>query len=94
MVDKVENRFYEDCLKDAPQYQTSRIFFLKTQAKDRGYIERTEHKVESGTLGEDVRKLLDEVDGSRSGQPGETGSAQSADVADASAPATDQLPPA
>ncbi len=46
MVDNVESRFYADCLKDAPQYQTSRIFFLKTQAKDRGYIEKQEIAVE------------------------------------------------
>lgn len=46
MVDQVESRFYADCLKDGPQYQTSRIFFLKTQAKDRGYIEKQEIAVE------------------------------------------------
>jgi len=42
MVDAVESRFYRDCLKDEPAFQTSRIFFLKTQGKDRGYVERTE----------------------------------------------------
>lgn len=42
MVDGVESRFYKDCLIDSHQYQTSRIFFLKTQAKDRGYVERQE----------------------------------------------------
>lgn len=44
MVDNVESRFYADCLKDGPQYQTSRIFFLKTQARERGYVERQEVK--------------------------------------------------
>lgn len=42
MKDAVENAFYEDCLKDNPAYQTSRIFFLKTQCKDRDYVERQE----------------------------------------------------
>lgn len=42
MVDNVESRFYSDCLKEDPAYQTSRIFFLKTQGKHRGYIERQE----------------------------------------------------
>ncbi len=42
MKDNVVSRFYADCLDPAPQYQTSRIFFLKTQAKDRGYVERQE----------------------------------------------------
>lgn len=45
MKDNVESRLYADCLKDDPAYQTSRIFFLKTQAKDRGYIERQETEV-------------------------------------------------
>lgn len=49
MKDAVESRFYKDCLKDDPKYQTSRIFFLKTQCKDRGYIER--QQVELGELG-------------------------------------------
>ncbi len=42
MIDKVESRLFEDCLKNSPAYQTSRIFFLKTRGKGRGYIERTE----------------------------------------------------
>lgn len=42
MIDKVESRFQADCLKDEPHYQTSRIFFLKTQGKSRGYVERQE----------------------------------------------------
>jgi hypothetical protein len=42
MTDNVESRFYSDCLKDDPSYQTSRIFYLKTQAKDRGYVEKQE----------------------------------------------------
>ena len=37
-------------------------FFLKTQAKDRGYIERQEIRQEVGPFGDDVRKRLDEVD--------------------------------
>lgn len=40
MIDNVESRFYADCLKDGYQYQTSRIFFLKTQARERGYTEK------------------------------------------------------
>jgi hypothetical protein len=40
MKDNVESRFYADCLKDSPQYQTSRIFFLKTQCRDRGWAEQ------------------------------------------------------
>lgn len=41
-LDNVESRFYLDCLKDNPAYQTSRIFCLKTQGKTRGYVERHE----------------------------------------------------
>jgi len=40
MIDSVESMLYADCLNDGPQYQTSRIFFLKTQARDRGYTEK------------------------------------------------------
>ncbi len=49
MKDCVESRFYADCLKDSPAYQTSRIFFLKTQCKARGYIEK--QQIEHGTIG-------------------------------------------
>lgn len=56
MKDSVESRFYSDCLKDEPQYQTSRIFFLKTQCRDRGYIER--HEQVDNSLGELVRSLI------------------------------------
>ncbi|HKB04835.1 MAG TPA: hypothetical protein VKD90_21610 [Gemmataceae bacterium] len=42
LKDNVISRFYADCLKDDPRYQTSRIFFLKTQCADRGYVERHE----------------------------------------------------
>lgn len=40
MKDHVVTRFYEDCLKDDPAYQASRIFFLKTQGRDRGFGEK------------------------------------------------------
>lgn len=42
MKDNVISRFYTDCLKDDPTYQTSRIFFLKTLGRDRGFEERSE----------------------------------------------------
>jgi len=63
--DDVESRFYLDCLKDEPQYQSSRIFFLKTQCKDRGYVERVEQTGKDGgpiasTSTIDVSKLTDE----------------------------------
>jgi hypothetical protein len=63
MKDNVESRFHLDCLKDEPAYQTSRIFFLKTLAKDRGYVERIEQSGPDGgpipmTL--DLRQLNDE----------------------------------
>lgn len=45
MDDKVENRFFADCLKDSPQYQTSRIFYLKTRCKSRGYVEKQQFEV-------------------------------------------------
>lgn len=65
MKDEVEARLYQDCMKDEPAYQTSRIFYLKTQAKDRGYVELTkiapttpdgndEYRSEGLTLGERV----------------------------------------
>lgn len=41
-LDNVESRFYADCLKDDPKYQISRIHFLKTQGRERGYGDRTE----------------------------------------------------
>lgn len=56
MKDNVESRLYADCLKDDPSYQTSRIFFLKTQAKDRGYVERSE------VTGKDGKDLLNVTD--------------------------------
>ncbi len=74
MKDNVESRFYADCLKDNPAYQTSRIFFLKTQCRDRGYVERVGVDLDTGGLGADVRKRLAEVDGDGSGQPGQIGS--------------------
>lgn len=59
MIDNVESRFYSDCLKEDPAYQTSRIFFLKTQAKSRGYVERTEM---TGADGKPVRiRIIEEV---------------------------------
>lgn len=64
-------------------------FFLKCQAKDRGYVERHEHRHDSGTLGDEVRERLREVDGPDGGQPGQTRGAQPAGVADAPAPAGD-----
>ncbi len=42
VVDEVENVFVDNCLDPAPQYVTARIFFLKTQAKHRGYVEKSE----------------------------------------------------
>ncbi len=42
MVDRVESVFFANCLDKSPQYVTARIFFLKCQAKDRGYVERSE----------------------------------------------------
>lgn len=60
MKDEVENRFFLDCLKDEPAYQTSRIFYLKTQAKDRGYIERQEHTGrDGGPMEQVVHKGID-----------------------------------
>ncbi len=40
--DEVESVFRENCLDPLPQYLPARIFFLKTQCRDRGYIERSE----------------------------------------------------
>lgn len=57
MKDNVESRLYADCLKDDPSYQTSRIFFLKTQAKDRGYIEKQEVEM----FGKDGGPIVTEV---------------------------------
>lgn len=89
MKDNVESRFYADCLKDDPAYQTSRIFFLKTQCRDRGYVERVGLDLDAGGMGGDVRKRLAEVDGGRPGQPGEARGADPQNVADAPAPAGD-----
>ena len=89
MKDNVESRFYADCLKDNPAYQTSRIFFLKTQCRDRGYVERVGLDVDAGGMGADVRKRLAEVDGGGPGQPGETRGDDAPPLADAPAPAGD-----
>jgi hypothetical protein len=95
MKDAVENRFQLDCLKDDPAYQTSRIFFLKTQARDRGYQEKLAFELPTG-IGPDVRRLLDEIDGpdhcSRGPEPGTPGSTHPPVVADSTPPAVDQPP--
>lgn len=48
MSDNVVSRFYADCLKDDPAYQKSRIFYLSTVAKDRGFVQRQEHTGKDG----------------------------------------------
>lgn len=69
-------------------------FYLKTQAKDRGYIEKQELAVESDALGGGVRERLREVDGDdhpgRRGQPGEARGADPQDVADPAPSAGDK----
>jgi hypothetical protein len=47
MTDNVISRFYSDCLKDSPHYQTSRIFYLKTQA---GWRERDERERDTAAV--------------------------------------------
>lgn len=90
MKDNVEERFYADCLKDSPAYQASRIFFLKTQGKDRGYVERHEFDdVGDEPLSDDVRERLNEVDGRGRGQPSKTGRTDAPGVADAATPEND-----
>ncbi len=41
-LDNVESRFYADCLKDDHKYQPSRIHYLRTRGRDRGWAERHE----------------------------------------------------
>lgn len=57
-LDRVESRFQADCLKDNPAYQTSRIFYLKTKGKARGYVERQEL---TGADGDAVQLSIREV---------------------------------
>lgn len=64
-------------------------FYLKTQGKHRGYVERQEIRQETSTLGDDVRKRLDEVDGEGPGQSGKARRGDAPDVADPGAPAAD-----
>jgi hypothetical protein len=42
LIDGIENKFYEQCLEGNT---TSMIFFLKTQGKNRGWIEKREHEI-------------------------------------------------
>jgi hypothetical protein len=43
MKDNVQSEFYRVCLDpNAPGHVTAMIFFLKTQSKDRGFVERSE----------------------------------------------------
>ena len=44
MKDNVTSEFYRVCLDpEAQNHVTAMIFFLKTQCKDRGFVERFEH---------------------------------------------------
>jgi hypothetical protein len=56
MKDNVESEFYRVCLdKDAPNHVTAMIFFLKTQARERGYTERYEL---SGVANEPIEFII------------------------------------
>lgn len=51
MLDKVELKLYDKCMKDDT---TAIIFMLKTLGRNRGYVERSEHRIM------DMSKLSDD----------------------------------
>jgi len=58
MVDNVESEFYRVCLDaNAPGHVTAMIFFLKTRAQGRGYVERLQL---TGTDNEPIQFVISE----------------------------------
>ena len=61
MIDNVESALYNQALGDNV---TAQIFFLKTQGKKRGYVERQEHEL-SGPDGKPIRVTTVEIEKDR-----------------------------
>jgi hypothetical protein len=68
MLDNVESTLYKQALEGNT---TSMIFFLKTQGKSRGYVERQEHTGEDGEPLFPTQQIVAEVNKQKNGSKDE-----------------------